>query len=56
MPQYPTRISAFKRWANLKVQSGQVGLGDKQSSSQKTRRRRRLQRFLRRKRKKRMEE
>jgi len=53
MPQYPDRISAFKRWSKLKVDSGQVGLGDKSASFQRTRRKMRLKR---RRRRKKMEE
>lgn len=41
MPQYPERISAFRKWANLKVDSGKVGLGDKKSFRIRRRRRRR---------------
>lgn len=41
---YPTRISRFKKWASLKVDSGQVGLGDKKGSSPKVRARRRRRR------------
>lgn len=45
---YPERISRFKRWARLKVESGKVGLGDKAGYSTRLRHRRRRKRRARR--------
>lgn len=39
--QYPERISRFRKWARLKVDSGKVGLGDKSNSASRRRARRR---------------